>query len=302
MKVAVVAHADKRLGGGLPELRRVLGAEGIEDPLWYEVPKAKKAPACVRRALDEGADLVFAWGGDGMVRRCAGELAGEEAALAVLPAGTANLFATNLGIPQDIEEAVAIGLGGERRRLDVGRFGDERFTVMAGVGFDAAMIRGAEDLKERAGRMAYLWSGSRSLGEEAFDAEVEVDGTDWFDGRATCVLLGNLGALFGGVEVFPDARPDDGRLELGVVTADGILQWARTLVTTATGDPARSPFVRATKAKTVKVELGRKVRYELDGGDRKKVASFKADVEPGALQVCVAPREGARRKESTWRA
>ena len=99
MKVAVVAHAEKALGDGLPALRRALAAEGIDDPLWYEVPKAKKAPEQVRRALDEGAELVFAWGGDGTVRRCVGELAGEDARLAVLPAGTANLFATNLGIP-----------------------------------------------------------------------------------------------------------------------------------------------------------------------------------------------------------
>ena len=69
------------------------------DPLWYEVPKAKKASEQVQRALDEGAQLVFAWGGDGTVRRCVDVLSGAEAALAVLPAGTANLFATNLGIP-----------------------------------------------------------------------------------------------------------------------------------------------------------------------------------------------------------
>ena len=106
MRVAVVAHMEKRLGGGLPELRRVLASHGVEDPLWYEVPKAKRAPDRARRALKEGADLVFAWGGDGTVRRCVGELAGTDARLAVLPAGTANLFATNLGIPADIEEAV----------------------------------------------------------------------------------------------------------------------------------------------------------------------------------------------------
>ena len=292
MKVAVVAHADKRLGGGLPELRRVLEAEGVGDPLWYEVPKAKRAPDQVRRALEEGADLVFAWGGDGTVRRCAGELVGEDACLAVLPAGTANLFALNFGIPADLEQAVDIGLHGARRRLDVGRFGDERFAVMAGVGFDAAMIRGAEDLKERIGRAAYLWSGSRSLRGQAFEAEIEVDGTDWFAGDATCILLGNVGELFGGVAVFPDARPDDGQLDLGVVTAEGAVQWARTLARTAAGDPSRSPFVRATKARVVKVKLDRKVRYELDGGDRKKVRSFKVKVEPGALRLCV-PREGS---------
>jgi diacylglycerol kinase (ATP) len=294
MRVAVVAHAEKRLGGGLAELRRVLEAQGVEDPLWYEVPKAKRAPDRARRALEEGADLVFAWGGDGTVRRCLGELAGTAACLAVIPAGTANLFATNLGIPADIEEAVAVGLHGERRRFDVGRFSGERFGVMAGVGFDAEMIRGSDDLKERLGRLAYVWSGSRNLREDAFEAEIRVDGLDWFDGRATCILLGNVGDLFGGVTVFPDARPDDGQLELGVVTAEGVMQWARTLARTAAGDPTASPFVRATRARKVKVRLDRKVRYELDGGDRTKVKAFKVEVEPGALQLCVprGPRKG----------
>lgn len=70
MKVAVIAHSGKTLGGGLPELRRVLAAEGVDEPLWCEVPKSRKAPTQVRRALDEGAELVIAWGGDGMVQRC----------------------------------------------------------------------------------------------------------------------------------------------------------------------------------------------------------------------------------------
>jgi len=291
MKVAVVAHAEKTLDGGLPELRRVLEAAGVEAPLWYEVPKAKAAPEQARRALDEGAELVFAWGGDGTVRRCIDVLAGSPASLAVLPAGTANLFATNLGIPKDIERAVAVGLRGDRRRIDVGRFGNERFAVMAGAGFDAAMIRNADDLKERIGRAAYLWSGSRNLRAASFGAAIEVDGTHWYEGRATCVLVGNLGEVFGGVEVFPDARPDDGMLELGVVTAEGLFQWARTLARTAVGNPSRSPFVRTTQAQSVKVRLDRKVRYELDGGDRSKVNSFKVKVEAGALCVCVPRRD-----------
>ena len=120
MNVAVVAHAGKTLGGGLPELRRVLSEQGIDDPFWVEVPRSKRAPDQVRRALDEGADVVFAWGGDGLVRRCVGVLAGSAARLAVIPAGTANLFASNLGIPRDIGEAVAIGLRGDTRSLDVG--------------------------------------------------------------------------------------------------------------------------------------------------------------------------------------
>jgi diacylglycerol kinase family enzyme len=154
------------------------------------------------------------------------------------------------------------------------------------------MIRDADALKERIGRAAYVWSGSRHLREEAFDAEIRVDGNDWFEGRATCILLGNLGDVFAGVEVFPDARPDDGLLELGVVTAEGLVQWARTLARTAVGDPTRSPFVRSTKARSVKVKLDRKVRYELDGGDRSRVKAFTAEIEPAALTVCV-PLNGA---------
>jgi diacylglycerol kinase (ATP) len=289
MKVAVIAHAGKKLGGGLPELRRVLTAEGVDEPFWCEVAKSRKAPAQVRRALDEGAELVFAWGGDGMVQRCVDVLAGSTASLAIVPAGTANLFATNLGIPRDIERAVAVGLRGERRPLDVGRFNGERFAVMAGAGFDAAMIRDAGNggLKERFGRVAYVWTGSKHLRSRPFRAKIKVDGVAWYDGNASCILLGNVGRLFGGIAAFEDARPDDGKLELGVVTAEGPLEWGRMLARAAVGQASRSPFAQTTKARSVKVKLNRKVLYEIDGGDRNKVAAFKVEVEPSAVTVCV---------------
>jgi diacylglycerol kinase (ATP) len=294
MKVAVIAHSGKTFGGGLPELRRVLQAEGIDDPLWCEVPKSKKAPAQVRRALDEGVELVFAWGGDGMVQRCVDVLAGSTVSLAILPAGTANLFATNLGIPKDIEQAVGVGLRGERRSLDVGRFNGERFAVMAGAGFDAAMIRDAADggLKERVGRVAYVWTGSENLRSKPFRAEITVDGVAWYKGKASCILLGNVGKLFGGMEAFEDARPDDGKLDLAVVTAEGLLEWGRMIARTAVGTASPSPFAQTTKARSVKVKLNRKVLYELDGGDRTKVKAFKVKVEAGAITVCV-PRGAA---------
>jgi YegS/Rv2252/BmrU family lipid kinase len=294
MKVAVVAHSGKTLGGGLPELRRRLEAEHVTDFFWAEVSKSRKAPAQVERALDQGADLVFAWGGDGMVQRCVDVLAGSQADLAIIPAGTANLFATNLGIPKDIPEAVALGLRGQRHRFDVGRFNGERFAVMAGAGFDAAMIKGSGSLKERLGRVAYVISGSENLRLKAFEARIKVDGATWFKGKATCLLLGNVGKLFGGVEAFEDALPDDGFLELGVVTAEGPFQWARTMARTAVGSAADSPFVQVTKARSVEVKLDRKVLYELDGGDRTKVKAFNAEVEPGAVSVCVPaqPAEG----------
>jgi diacylglycerol kinase (ATP) len=292
MKVAVVAHSGKTLGGGLPELRRVLEAESVAEPFWAEVPKSRKAPEQVRRAVAGGAELVFAWGGDGMVQRCVDVLAGSDVPLAIIPAGTANLFATNLGIPKDIEAAVAVGLRGERRKLDVGRFNDERFAVMAGAGFDAAMIRDAGNggLKERFGRAAYVWTGSKNLRSKPFRAKIDVDGLEWYKGKASCILLGNTGKLFGGVDAFEDARPDDGRLEVGVVTAEGLLEWGRMIARAAVGTASRSPFAQTTKARSVKVKLNRKILYELDGGDRSKVKSFKVKVEPGAISVCV-PRD-----------
>jgi hypothetical protein len=131
--VAVIAHAGKTMGGGLEELRQVLDQHDIPSPLWYEVPKSKEAPKRVEQALDEGADLVFVWGGDGMVQRSIGVLAGTGKTLAIVPAGTANLLATNLGIPCDIGEAVDVGLYGEELALDVGSLNGERFAVMAGA-------------------------------------------------------------------------------------------------------------------------------------------------------------------------
>jgi YegS/Rv2252/BmrU family lipid kinase len=291
-KVAVIAHAGKTFGGGLPELRRELARQGVENPLWIEVPKSRYAAKQVKRARAEGAEILFAWGGDGTVQRCIDALAGSKTALAILPAGTANLLATNLGIPQDIQQAVTIGLHGEQRRLDVGRFDGEHFAVMAGVGFDASMIRQADgSLKDRFGRIAYVWTGSQSLQAKPFTAKIKVDGAPWYDGNASCILVGNVGRLFGGIEVFEDAHPDDGHLEIGVVNADGVVDWMRTLARTAVGQAERSPLVQATRATKINVKLSRKMLYEVDGGTRSKVKAFKISVQPGAITICLPAKE-----------
>ena len=88
------------------------------------------------------------------------------------------------------------------------------------------------------------------------------------------MLAGNLGEVFAGIEAFEDAKPDDGVLELGVVRADGLVEWARTAARVAVGKPGDSPFVQQTRARTVGVKLDRKVPYELDGGERDPVKRF----------------------------
>src|SRR5262249_34873773 len=139
--IAVVAHAGKTLGGGLSELRRALADAGIDQPAWFEVPKSKFAPGCVEEAIEGGADLIFVWGGDGMVQRCIAAVGDAPVVIAILPAGTGNLLAHNLGIPIDLARAVDVGLHGARRAIDVGVVNGERFAVMAGTGLDALMIR-----------------------------------------------------------------------------------------------------------------------------------------------------------------
>jgi len=289
--VAVVAHSGKSFGGGLAELRRVLAAEGVTDPLWYEVPKSRKASARSRRALDQGADLVFAWGGDGTVQRCIDALAGSGAALAILPAGTANLFASNLNIPTDLTEAVRVGLHGARRRLDTGRINGEHFAVMAGAGFDARMIDAADGgMKDRVGRLAYVWTGARSTHAPRVKATIRVDGRPFFRGKVACVLVGNVGQILGGVRVFTGSRPDDGVLELGVLTAKGSAQWARTLGRVATGRAERSPFVHAARGTAFDVRFRKPVGYELDGGTRPAARRLRVTVQPASVTVCVPER------------
>jgi diacylglycerol kinase family enzyme len=204
--IAVIAHARKTLDGGLPELRRRLETDIGAEVLWYEVEKSRMAPKAAKRCLAAGADLILVWGGDGSVQRVVDTVAGSGVTLGIIPAGTANLLASNLGVPTTIDGAVANGLSGRPRQIDVVNLNGERFAVMAGTGFDANMIRSADGgLKDKLGRAAYVWTGTKSFRTPPFKAKIEVDGSPWFSGRASCILAGNVGALFGGVRVFDDA-------------------------------------------------------------------------------------------------
>jgi len=286
--VAVVAHADKSLGGGLTELREILAREGYNDPLWYEVKTSSKAPKYARRALEQGAEVIFVWGGDGTVQRCIDALAETDAVLAILPAGTANLLAKNLDIPIDLPEAVRVGLHGKRRSIDTGSFNGEHFAVMAGTGFDAFMIKEAgSKLKDRIGRLAYFYTGTKNLSARRVKAEVEVDGKDYFKGKVSCVFIGNMGKGLGGVEVFNQAKPDDGILELAVVTAKNPADWARTLGRVVQGKAEKSPFVELTHGKEFRFQFKRRFPYEIDGSARPAVKKMHIKVHPSSITICV---------------
>jgi YegS/Rv2252/BmrU family lipid kinase len=286
-EVAVVAHSGKKLGGGLEELRKALAARGYRKPIWYEVPKSKKAPSAVRKAVEDGATLVFVWGGDGMVQRCIDALAGSETAVAILPAGTGNLLASSLGIPRDVAKAVEIGLTGTRRHLDLGVVNGERFGAMAGTGFDRFIADTKGKAKRRWGRLAYLGSGVKGMLAGRLEMSVQLNDEVWFEGKASCLLIGNIGTITGGVPVFTDASPFDGQLDVGVVTARTAFQWLRVFSRVAEGRPDRSPLVKIEQATRIGVELQRKQAYELDGSTRAPVKRLDVHVEAGAVTVCV---------------
>jgi diacylglycerol kinase family enzyme len=166
---------------------------------------------------------------------------------------------------------------------------------MAGTGFDALVMREVDGaVKETMGRLAYVRSAANAMQAERVGMKIRVDGTVWFKGKASSVLLGNVGRVFGSLNVFPGASPTDGLLEVGVVTANSTLQWLRVFSRVAIGHLDRSPFIQTTKGKKILIELERKAPYELDGGARPPTKKIKARIEPAAIEVCVPQRAAAK--------
>ena len=158
---------------------------------------------------------------------------------------------------------------------------------MAGAGFDALMIGDADGgLKDKAGRLAYVWTGARNVGAPRVATRVRVDGSSWFKGKVSCVLIGNVGTITGGLRPFDGAAPDDGVLEVGVVTAKGAVQWSRVLARLAAGKASTSPFtVRPRAARSTSSSRRRCTTSSTaaPGHDPKVEGACR----PDAITVCV---------------
>lgn len=196
---------------------------GWDPPVWLATTAADHGAGATARALGQGADLVCALGGDGTVREVAGALAGTGIPLGVLGLGTGNLLARNLGLPHDdFDASLRAVLEGSQRRIDLGRVrfddGPEYcFTVIAGMGMDAELMAGAQPrLKARLGWPAYLLGSARALAQRGFGARVVADGRRPVPGRSRMVLVCNCGLLPGGIDLVPEARIDDGQLDMMV--------------------------------------------------------------------------------------
>lgn len=312
MKIAVVLNPVKVDDpAGLRDLvaKRCADA-GWEAPVVVETTVEEPGTTQARKLAAQGADVVVAAGGDGTVRAVCEGLAGTTTRLALVPAGTGNLLARNLGVPLTTPEAVDVAVDGTDRRIDVGVLeggprvpdGDDGrvFAVMAGVGLDAAMMEEVPDaLKGRVGWPAYVVGGLRALRRPQVHVEVVLDHVHVRRRTVRTVLVGNVGTLQGGVTLLPDARPDDGELDVALVSASRPADWVRLVVQVLRRRPRRHGHLETHRASRVEIRLpGGPTARQLDGELVAEGRALVASVRPGALVVRVpagtVPEEAPR--------
>lgn len=308
-QVAIVVHEGKlaALHGEDPcdQLRWALRARGEPAPKLYPTSDSDAGGQAVRKALAEDARLVVVCGGDGTVSSCAAALAGTGVPMAVIPIGTGNLVARNLGIPADPTVAVGVAVTGVDRAVDVGRLGDMPdgasegtskgavMVGMAGVGLDAAMVQDApHGLKRRIGWPAYVISLFRHLADRGFAVEIDVDGKRTSHRHVRTVVIGNVGGLHGGLSLFPDAQPDNGVLEVAVLAPRTVLGWIPIIARLLRGRD-RPPVIARARGQHIVVSGRSVLRREADGEALPDGRVLDVTVEPKALLLRVAAETAA---------
>ncbi len=323
--VAFVANPSKP---GVPDLRatvrRACAEQYLPEPLWLETTPEDPGVGQSREAVRRGADVVVALGGDGTVRAVAEALVGTGVPMGLVPVGTGNLLARNLDIPiGDPLGALRIALDGTDRTIDVGwlrvlRYEsdvdddvaeaaddlpadtdqprDHIFLVIAGLGFDAAMVADADDdLKAKVGWVAYFVAGIKHLHGRRLRTVVRLDGEPATPARVRSLLIGNCGRLPGGITLLPDAVLDDGWLDVAAIdTRGGIAGWAQLLgevvlqgVGVRNQLPAKIGRIDHARAREVELRVSGGEWVQVDGDVLGKVTDLSARVEPAALVVRV---------------
>ena len=244
---------------------------GWSAPSWHLTSVQDSGTGQAERASVEGADLVIVCGGDGTVREVCAELAGTGIPVGIVPAGTGNLLARNLGIPLYIRAAVDVALTGQDRAIDLvavagDGIDDSHFMVMAGMGFDAAIMEGVnEQIKKRVGWLAYVISGLKSLMFPAAKVEISVDGAPLTTHRARTVLVGNVGYLQAGMPLLPDAAIDDGVLDVVILYPRRFLSWVPLAYRVLAKRARTDDTINRMTGQSVVVRASSDIPRQLDG-------------------------------------
>lgn len=292
----------------------VAAREGWKQPVWYETTLDDPGPGQAQAALEAGVDLIVAAGGDGTVRAVCEEVARTGVAVGILPHGTGNLLARNLGLPLNIRDALDVAFGGQDKAIDLATFRadavleddpageinpdagepagtDTCFLVMAGLGMDAEIMTGVDDqLKEKVGWFAYFVSGIRALRFPAMRVEISVDDGEFKKFRARTVVVGNVGFLQAGIPLLPDAQIDDGLLDVVVLAPKRFIGWLAIVVRVLGRQRRTNERLDRLSGRKVVIRAEKPMPMQLDGDPVGAGTEITAEVQHGVLLVRVPVR------------
>jgi len=289
MRAAIIVNPVK---ADVPTLREQvdtsLFAAGWSPSLWLETTPHDAGAGMAEAALAADVQLIVVCGGDGTLMACLEVLAGSGIPVAVIPLGSGNLLARNLGVPIEMANGLTVAVDGRDRRIDLGRVDGRPFAVMAGIGFDAAMMADTtEEMKRFGGWPAYVFSGVRHLRDPAMRVRLSIDDGPPMLLSARTVLVGNVGRLQGGLELLPDAAPDDGLLNVAVVGPRTLRDWIRLVWKVFRRDRARNPHLRRFRGRSIRVEADRIMPRQMDGEIIDEGCILNAQIDAGALIIRV---------------
>ncbi|GAA2093201.1 hypothetical protein GCM10009841_02740 [Microlunatus panaciterrae] len=270
-----------------------LRTRGWERPLWLETTQDDPGREMTARAVAERVDLVLAAGGDGTIRVVCSGLADSGIPFGLIPAGTGNLLAKNVGIPLDEREALRVAFEGVDRPIDVVRIvaddnedQADHFMVMAGIGIDAVIMQSTNtELKRAVGSAAYFVAAARNANHPALHTTIQVDDQPVIRRRAHVLVIGNVGFLQANIPLIPDAKPDDGLLDVLVASPRGLLDWLRLIARVLTRQRRTDNQLDRLTGRKVTIRVQEGDQYQLDGDTVGHAHKLTAEVLPGGLII-----------------
>lgn len=279
------------------ELTREFNTLGVDPHLLY-VSSEEGPEALARQAVGLKADRVLLCGGDGTVSGGLAGLVDSGISAALLPAGTGNLLAHNLGVLGTVPELVQIAVHGRPQPLDLIRIETDQgqvfwSSVMSGVGFDAKIVEGTDrKAKKLWGPLAYIVSAVRNYRPGSFLMWMEIDGGKVIRTRASSITIANAGTLQGGIPLLPDAKMDDGLVDIAVVHASALPEWLRVVWNILLRRVHQEPTVDLYQCRTARLYFRRRQNFQYDGESVGQVHRLSIEVYPAAVSVMV-PKENA---------